>query len=94
MKKIAWGLAFGFVVSLPLWVLVAAGHSQKLTLPDPQSHPSPEFLRMLEVHCVAVLTEAHVEKLPTIRLDDQMPEIVDGYYIVHVPEKTAKLRCK
>ena len=55
----------------------------------------PEFWRMVENHCVAVLTEKHDEKIPTATFGGPMPEMDNqGNEIIHVPEQTLKLRCK
>ena len=56
---------------------------------------SQEFWREVEKHCVAVLTEKHVEKRPVATYGQPLPEVSkDGEEIIHVPEQTLKLRCK
>ena len=51
--------------------------------------------RAIEEHCVAVLTEKHVEKRPVATYGQPLPEVSkDGEEIIHVPEQTLKLRCK
>ena len=51
--------------------------------------------RAIEQHCVAVLTEKHVEKRPVATYGQPLPEVSkDGEEIIHVPEQTLKLRCK
>jgi hypothetical protein len=55
---------------------------------------SPEVWREIESHCVAVLTEAHVEERPVATYGDIAPEVRDGKAIIHVPEQTLKLRCQ
>lgn len=55
----------------------------------------PDLWRMIENHCVAVFTEAHIEKTPSIGFNDHVPEMDgEGNYITRVPEQTLKLRCK
>ena len=46
-----------------LVILLALFQGQKLTMADPQAHPSPEILRMVETHCVAVLTTEAVMRV-------------------------------
>lgn len=50
----------------------------------------------VETHCVAVLTEAHVEKISNDWIAHDRPYEIDqqGNQIVHIPEQTLKLRCK
>ena len=60
---------------------------------------SQEFWREVEKHCVAVLTEKHVEKRPVATYGEPtygepLQEVKDGEEIIHVPEQTLKLRCK
>ena len=56
---------------------------------------SQEFWREVEKHCVAVLTEKHVEKIPVATYGQPLPEVSkDGEEIIQVPEQTLKLRCK
>lgn len=56
----------------------------------------PEFWKMVEAHCVAVLSEKRVEKIPTMSIGFEAPHEIDdqGNEIVHVPEVTLKLRCQ
>lgn len=100
--------------------LVAASHGQgrelpKLVLADPQVDVRPKDVvyavpnigPWIEQHCVAVLTEAHVEKVTRGSIGFDPPQEVDkdgnvpeqtlkmnGNEIRHVPEQTLKLRCK
>ena len=57
-----------------------------------QDRPLAHFI---EDNCVAVLAEAHTEKNPAIGWSGNTPETDgQGNYIVHIPERTLKLRCK
>jgi len=52
----------------------------------------PQFWELMEQHCVAVLTEAHTEKVESGGLSYEVDK--EGNEIRHVPEQTLKLRCK
>jgi len=54
----------------------------------------PAFWKMVESHCVAVLTEADAEKYSVIENNDQVPEVGnEGHYVKHTREQALKLRC-
>jgi hypothetical protein len=83
--------------ALILFVLYQAERRAELELkgaPPNKLIIAPEFWREIETHCVAVLTEAHVEERPVATYGDIPPEVRDGKAIIHVPEQTLKLRCK
>jgi hypothetical protein len=53
----------------------------------------PTFWQMIEQHCAAVLVEDHVEATATT-YGSIAPIYVEPPSVVHVPEKTLRLRCK
>lgn len=56
----------------------------------------PEMKEFIEANCVAVLIEAHTEKLNPggVSFDPLYEVDKDGNRIMHVAEQTLKLRCK
>lgn len=96
---VKWGCVFLAVAILLVLGLVATSHSQDSSYPPPGASNAVSFTpyawHLIETHCVAVLTEAHIEKRPLTSSGDPLFEIDgQGSQIVHVPEQTLKLRCK
>ena len=82
------------LLAFVMW-LVMMQEKPKFVYGSSSPSVSQEFSREVEKHCVAVLTEKHVEKRPVATYGQPLPEVSkDGEEIIHVPEQTLKLRCK